>query len=254
MNRLSGKVAIVTGGASGIGEATCRLFAREGAAGVVIADIQDSLGRNLAADIEKSGGTAVFMHLDVTKEAEWVRVIRDTVTRYGRLNVVVHNAGMSGPLARARVEDATEEGWQLVMDVNATSAFLGTKHAIPEMRKAGGGSIICISSIYGIVGSRAGTAYHASKGAIRLFAKTAAVQYAADNIRVNSVHPGFTDTPMTAELHARPGVREERLSLTPLPRLGVPDDIAWGVLYLASDEASWVTGAELVIDGGMIAR
>lgn len=254
MNRMSGKVAIVTGGASGIGEATCRLFAREGAKGVVIADIQDATGRKLQDELRKSGGEAAFMHLDVTKEQEWVTVIRDTVSRYGRLDVVVHNAGMSGPHGRAKVEELTEEGWRLVMDVNATSAFLGTKHAIPQMRKAGGGSIVCVSSIYGIVGSRAGTAYHSSKGAIRLFTKSAAVQYASEKIRINSVHPGFTDTPMTQELHARPGVREERLNLTPLPRLGTPEDIAWGILYLASDESSWVTGAELVIDGGMIAR
>jgi NAD(P)-dependent dehydrogenase (short-subunit alcohol dehydrogenase family) len=254
MNRLSGKVAIVTGGASGIGAATSRLFAREGARGVVIADLQDSLGRKLQDEIKKAGGEATYMHLDVTREPEWVTVIRDTVARYGRLDVVVHNAGMSGPHGRARVEELTEEGWRMVMDVNATSAFLGTKHAIPEMRKAGGGSIVCVSSIYGMVGSRAGTAYHSSKGAIRLFSKSAAVQYAGERIRVNSVHPGFTDTPMTEELHARPGVREERLSLTPLPRLGVPEDIALGILFLASDESSWVTGAELVIDGGMTAR
>lgn len=254
MNRMSGKVAIVTGGASGIGEATCRLFAREGAKGVVIADIQDAPGRKLQDEVQKSGGDAAFMHLDVTKEQEWVAVIREIVSRYGRLDVVVHNAGMSGPHGRAKVEELTEEGWRQVMDVNATSAFLGTKHAIPQMRKAGGGSIVCVSSIYGIVGSRAGTAYHSSKGAIRLFTKSAAVQYASEKIRINSVHPGFTDTPMTQELHARPGVREERLNLTPLPRLGTPEDIAFGILYLASDESSWVTGAELVIDGGMIAR
>lgn len=254
MNRLKGKVAIVTGGASGIGAATCQAFAAEGARGVVIADIQDELGRKLEATLKKGNGEVAYMHLDVTKEAEWSAVIAKTVARFGRLDVVVHNAGMSGPHGRARVDEATEEGWQLVMDVNATSAFLGTKHAIPEMKKAGGGSIVCVSSIYGIVGSRAGTAYHASKGAIRLFSRSAAVQYAGDRIRVNSVHPGFVDSPMTADLHSRPGVREERLSLTPLPRLGLPEDIANGILYLASDEASWVTGAELVIDGGMTAR
>lgn len=254
MDRLKGKVAIVTGGASGIGAATSRIFAAEGARGVVIADLQDDLGRKLEAAIRKAGGEASFMHLDVTKETEWVKVIEGTVAKFGKLDVVVHNAGMSGPHGRARVEEATEEGWRLVMDVNATSAFLGTKHAIPAMRKAGGGSIVCVSSIYGIVGSRAGTAYHASKGAIRLFSRSAAVQYAGDRIRVNSVHPGFVESPMTAELHSRPGVREERLDLTPLARIGLPEDIANGILYLASDEASWVTGAELVIDGGMTAR
>lgn len=254
MDRLKGKVAIVTGGASGIGAATSRIFATEGARGVVIADVQDELGRKLEAVVRKSGGEAAFMHLDVTKEAEWIEVIESTVSKFGRLDVLVHNAGMSGPHGRARVEEATEEGWRLVMDVNATSAFLGTKHAIPAMRKGGGGSIVCVSSIYGIVGSRAGTAYHASKGAIRLFSRSAAVQYAGDRIRVNSVHPGFVESPMTAELHSRPGVKEERLDLTPLARIGLPEDIANGILYLASDEASWVTGAELVIDGGMTAR
>ncbi|MSP97072.1 MAG: glucose 1-dehydrogenase [Betaproteobacteria bacterium] len=252
--RLPGKVAIVTGGASGIGEATSRLFARNGAK-VVIADIQDERGKMVAGEIVNAGGEAVFMHLDVANEAAWERVIGDTVQRYGRLDVLVNNAGMSGPKARERVEQVQRENWDAVMAVNATSVALSMKHAIPQMQRAGGGSIINISSIYGIVGSLAGGAvYHASKGAVRTLSKLAAVQYAACKIRVNSVHPGFVDSPMTAELHSSPGVREERVSLTPIGRIGTPEDIAWGNLYLASDESSFVTGAEFVIDGGMTAR
>lgn len=251
--RLAGIVAIVTGGASGIGEATCRRFAEEGAS-VVIADVNDDRGRRLEAEIKSAGGEAAFIRLDVTDEDRWVAVVAETVDRYGKLDVVVNNAGMSGRFGRPVVEETTVEGWDAVFDVNAKGVFLGTKHAIPEMRKAGGGSIINVSSIFGNVGSRGGTAYHASKGACRTFTKAAAVQYAAEGIRVNSVHPGFVDTPMTEGLHAQPGVREERTRVTPLGRLGVPDDIAHGIVYLASDESRWVTGSELVIDGGMTAQ
>jgi cyclopentanol dehydrogenase len=251
--RLEGKVAIVTGGASGIGEATSRIFAEHGAK-VVITDIQDERGRMVAGEIGKAGGTAVYERLDVSKEQEWERVVAETVKRFGKLNVLVNNAGMSGPRGRAWVEATTVENWDIVMSVNSTGVFLGTKHAIGPMRKAGGGSVVNISSIYGIVGSKSGAVYSASKGAVRAFTKVAAIQYAADNIRVNSVHPGFVESPMTEELHARPGVREERVALTPAGRIGTPIDIAYGNLYLASDESSFVTGAELVIDGGMIAR
>ena len=252
--RLVGKVAIVTGGASGIGEATSRLFARHGAK-VVIADIQDERGKMVADSIARSGGEAAYMRLDVADEAQWERTVAGTVKRFGKLDVLVNNAGMSGPRGREPIEAAKRENWDTVMAVNATGVLLGMKHAIPEMRKAGGGSIINISSIYGIVGAKTGGAvYHASKGAVRILSKLGGVQYASDRIRVNSVHPGFVDSPMTEELHSRPGVREERISLTPIGRIGTPEDIAWGNLYLASDEASFVTGAELVIDGGMTAR
>lgn len=252
--RLDGKVAIVTGGASGIGAAACRLFAREGAAGVVIADVNEELGHKVAGEIQARGGNAIFVRLDVTDEQQWIDAVKAAVERYGRLDVVVNSAGMSGPLARARVEETTVEGWDIVHAVNAKGVFLGTKHAIPEMRRAGGGSIINIASIFGIVGSRASTSYHSSKGAVRAFTKAAAVQYAPEKIRVNAIYPGFTDTPMTEDLHSQPGERERRTALTPLGRLGRPDDIAWGCVYLASDESSFVTGSELVIDGGMIAR
>ncbi len=252
--RLAGKVAIVTGGASGIGEATSRLFAAHGAR-VVVADIQDERGRMVAGSIGRSGGKAVYLRLDVSKEPDWEAAVRDTVARYGKLDVLVNNAGMSGPKGREQVEQVQRENWDAVMAVNATSVVLGMKHAVPLMRQTGGGSIINISSIYGIVGSKhGGAAYHASKGAVRTLSKLAAVQYGSDRIRVNSVHPGFVDSPMTAELHSRPGVREERVSLTPIGRIGTPEDIALGNLYLASDEASFVTGIELVIDGGMTAQ
>ena len=250
--RLEGKVAIVSGGASGIGEATSRLFAAEGAS-VVIADINDELGAALESDIRDGGGEAAYLKLDVRDEEQWRAVVAETVTRFGKLDIVVNNAGISAP-GRPPTEEQTVEGWDAVMAVNAKGVFLGTKHAIPEMRKAGGGSIVNISSIYGNVGSKGGTAYHASKGACRSFSKAAAIQYAGEQIRVNSVHPGFVDTPMTAELHSLPGVHEERVAKTPLGRMGLPEDIAYGILYLASDESRFVTGSELVIDGGMTAQ
>ena len=250
--RLEGKVAIVSGGASGIGEATSRLFAAEGAS-VVIADVDDKRGPALESDIRNDGGEAAFIKLDVTDEDQWRAVVAETVARFGKLDIVVNNAGISSP-GRPPTEEQTVEGWDAVMAVNARGVFLGTKHAIPEMRKAGGGSIINISSIYGNVGSKGGTAYHASKGAVRAFSKAAAIQYADVNIRVNSVHPGFVDTPMTDGLHSQPGVREERVARTPIGRMGVPEDIAYGILYLASDESGFVTGSELVIDGGMTAQ
>lgn len=252
--RLEGKVAIVTGGASGIGAATCKFFAREGMKGVVVADIDDEKGRQVAAEIEDAGGSAFFVHLDVSDEQQWKDAVAATVARYGKLNVTVNNAGMSVPAARQNVENTTLEVWNQMHAVNLTGVFLGTKHSVPEMRRAGSGSIINISSIYGIVGSKSGTAYHSAKGGVRAFTKSVAIQYAPEQIRVNSIHPGFADTGMTAELHAQPGERERRSALTPLGRIGQPEDMAWGCVYLASDESSFVTGAELVIDGGMIAQ
>lgn len=248
--RVEGKVALVSGGARGIGAATAKLLAREGAA-VVLADVLEADGRATEAEIAEAGGRATFMPLDVTDEDSWQQVIDATVSTYGKLDVVVNNAGISG---RAAVEETEEETWDRVMDVNGKGVFLGTKLAIPELRKAGGGSIINISSIYGIIGSETSAAYHASKGAVRIFTKAAAIQYAAEGIRVNSVHPGFVDSPMTAASHALPEVHNLRIERTPLGRMGRPEDIAAGILYLASDESSFVTGSELVIDGGMTAR
>ena len=245
-SRLAGKVAIVTGGASGIGESTSRVFVREGAK-VVIGDIDEARGNALASEL---GDDAVFQVLDVTSESAWNAAVEVATSRWGRLDVVVNNAGMSGAKGRPVVEDVVLDDWNDVFAVNSTGVMLGTRAGIAEMRKAGGGSIINVSSIFGIVGSRAGAAYHASKGAARTFSKAAAVQYAKDNIRVNSVHPGFTDTPMTLDIHSDPEIHEFRVGMTPMGRLGKPEDIANGILYLASDESAWVTGIELVIDGG----
>ena len=252
--RLSGKVAIVTGGASGIGAATCRLFAEEGAKGVVIADINEELGGEVADQIREQGGDAFYIFLDVSDEQQWIDTVAATVERYGRLDVTVNNAGMSTWESRKNVEDTTLEIWNRMHAVNVTGVFLGTKYSIPEMRKVGGGSIINISSIYGIVGSKSGTSYHSAKGGVRTFTKATAIQYAAENIRSNSIHPGFADTGMTAELHAQPAEHARRISQTPIGRMGTPEDMAWGCLYLASDESSFVTGVELPIDGGMTAQ
>jgi NAD(P)-dependent dehydrogenase (short-subunit alcohol dehydrogenase family) len=251
--RLAGKVAIVTGGASGIGRATCRLFGREGAR-VAVADVDEAGGRAVATEVVRDGGRATFHRLDVTAEEEWANVIDDVLREHGRLDVLVNNAGRGGGPARAVAERVALEDWNVTMGVNATGLMLGTKHAIPAMRRAGGGAIVNVVSIYAMVGSRAATAYHASKGAARALTRATAVQYASEGIRVNAVFPGFVETAMTAEIHARPGVREERTALTPLGRLGEPEDIAPGILYLASDEARFATGTELVIDGGMTPR
>ncbi len=248
-DRLSGKVAIVTGGASGIGEATSQIFVGEGAK-VLIGDIDAAKGEALESDLTPN---AVFQNLDVTSEEDWRAAVETVESKWGRLDIVVNNAGMSGPKGRVVVEEVNVDDWNDVFAVNSTGVMLGTRSGIKSMKKTGGGSIINVSSIFGIVGSRAGAAYHASKGAARTFSKAAAVQYAPDNIRVNSVHPGFTDTPMTTDIHSVKEIRDFRLGMTPMGRLGVPEDIAYGILYLASDESSWVTGIELVIDGGEIA-
>ena len=249
--RLAGKVAFISGGARGMGETEARLFAENGAK-VVIGDVLEAEGRQVAADISGSGGDAMFVPLDVTSESDWERAVAATVERYGRLDVRVNNAGISG---RSMVEDTRVEDWERVMDINAKGVFLGTRCAIPEMQKVGGGSIINISSQLGLVGTdNSSPQYQASKGAVRIFTKTTAIQYAADGIRANSVHPGPIVTPMTEERRADPATRELMLSRIPLARYGQPIDVAYGVLYLASDESSFVTGSELVIDGGWTAR
>ena len=246
--RLEGKVALISGGARGMGAEEALLFAREGAK-VVIADVLDE-GRDIAAQI--GGGQAIFARLDVTNEGDWQRAVSLAEEVYKRLDILVNNAGVS---AVGGIEDTTEEEWDRVMAVNAKGVFLGTKYAIPAMQRAGGGSIINISSQLGIVAmNESSPQYIASKGAVRLLTKSTAIQYAADGIRCNSVHPGPIVTPMTEGRRSDPAVRELMTSRIPLGRYGEAIDVAYGVLYLASDEASFVTGSELVIDGGWVAQ
>ncbi len=248
--RLTGKVAFISGGARGMSAAEARLFASEGAS-VAIGDILEEEGRRLEAEINESG-QCIFVRLDVTSEADWRNAIAATVRRFGRLDILVNNAGVS---AHGRVEDVTEADWDRVMDINARGVFLGTKHAIPEMRRAGGGSIINISSQLGLVGTDTSSPqYQASKGAVRLLTKATAIQYAREGIRCNSVHPGPIVTPMTERSRADPERYRLMLSRIPMGRFGLPEEVAAGVLYLASDESAYVTGSELVIDGGWTAQ
>jgi len=248
--RLENKVALISGGARGMGAAEARLFVNEGAK-VVIGDVLEEVGRQTEAQINEAGGECLFVHLDVTSESNWQDVVAATVARFGKLDILVNNAGIRGG---GTVEETTSELWDTVMDINAKGVFLGTKAAIPEMRKVGGGSIINISSIWGIVGSGGASAYHASKGAVRLLTKATAIQYAGEGIRANSVHPGPIATPMTEAMQADPDRNLEWLRNTPLGRWGEPEDVAYGVLFLASDESSFMTGSELVIDGGWTAQ
>ena len=247
--RLKNKVAIVTGGASGIGEATVRLFVENGAK-VGIADIDKEKGMNLEKELNSSSETVFFKFLDVSSESDWESFTEEIIEKWGKLDILVNNAGLSGATGRAVVEETTLDNWNDVFAINSTGVMLGTRSSIKYMKTNGSGSIVNVSSIFGIVGSKGGAAYHASKGAARIFSKAAAVQYATDKIRVNSVHPGFTDTPMTLDIHSDSDIREYRENMTPLGRLGNPEDIAYGILYLSSDESSWVTGTELIIDGG----
>jgi NAD(P)-dependent dehydrogenase (short-subunit alcohol dehydrogenase family) len=248
--RLEGKVALISGGARGIGAATARLFAREGAS-VVVGDLLENEGRGIEEDVNNGGGQAVFVRVDVTKEADWGRVVDSAIARFGRLDILMNNAAI---LRKETVLDTTERIWDEVMAVNAKGVFLGTKAAIHAMRKSGGGSIINVSSTSGLVGTQRTAAYQASKGAVRIFTKVTAIQYARDGIRANSIYPGPIDTEMIAARLATPEQRAEVNAHVPLGRIGVVDDIAYGALFLASDESSYVTGAELVIDGGVTAR
>jgi len=248
--RLENKVALISGGARGMGAAEARLFASEGAK-VVIGDVLDEEGRQTEAEINETGGECLFVRLDVTSENNWQEIVAATVARFGKLDILVNNAGIARP---GTVEETTSELWETIMDINAKGVFLGTRAAIPEMRKAGGGSIINISSIYGLVGSGGSTAYPASKGAVRLLTKSTAIQYAGEGIRANSVHPGYISTPMTEAIGVDPDRNQRILASTPLGRWGEPEDVAYGVLFLASDESSFMTGSELVIDGGWTAQ
>ena len=248
--RLEGKVAIITGGASGMGAEECRIFAREGAK-VVIADVSEDLGRQVEAEIAESGGEAVFMHLDVTSEDAWDEAVKATVERYGKVDILVNNAGISGT---HHPDTMSTEAWDTFMDINAKGVFLGMKSVIPQMQAEGGGSIVNISSISGFVGNYGNhMGYNASKGAVRIVTKSAAVQYAQDGIRVNSVHPGVMP-PMRSSSHARnPDAPVPLMDHVPMGRRGETGEVGNAVLFLASDEASYITGAELVVDGGLTA-
>jgi len=264
MDRVKGKVAIVTGGGGDLGAATALLLAKEGAK-VVITDVDETRGKKVVEDIRRDGGTAIFLKHDVTNEQNWKEVIDKTVSEFGKLDVLVNNAGV---FSRNPIEDIPLEEWRWVIGINLDGVFLGTKHGIRAMKKTGGGSIINISSVAGLVGMAPPTsAYAASKGAVRLFSKSAAIQCSKAvhdyNIRVNSLHPGFIMTPMLEKVFqtemASTGrtyeeVRRTREEWAPMGRLGTPLDVAYGVLYLASDESAYVTGTELVIDGGYTAR
>ena len=249
--RLENKVALISGGARGMGAAHAKLFAKEGAK-VVIGDILEEEGRRTEAEINEVGGECLFIRLDVTSEADWQQAVAAAVARFGKLDILVNNAGV---VSRGTLEDTTVEEWDRVMNVNAKGVFLGTKAAIPEMRRAGGGSIVNTSSISGNVGQDSlQPVYNASKGAVRIFTKSAAIQYAKDGIRVNSVHPGAVDTPMAGARLADPELQKQADARNPLGRTAQPVEISYGVLYLVSDEASFVTGSELVIDGGYTAQ
>lgn len=251
MGRLDGKVVLISGGARGQGATEAKMMANEGAK-VVFGDILGDEGKMVEAEIAELGLEATYVHLDVTKEADWISAVETAVNRYGKLDILVNNAGI---LIRKSIEETTEEDWDRIMAINAKGVFFGTKHSIPAMRQAGGGSIVNISSTAGLVGSLDGSpSYTATKGAVRLFTKATAIQYAKENIRCNSVHPGPIDTEMIKDTMSDPERMERRMQRLPLKKIGTVEDIAYGVIYLASDEASFVTGSELVIDGGTTAE
>jgi cyclopentanol dehydrogenase len=248
--RLQNKVALISGGAKGMGAVEAKLFAKEGAK-VVIGDVLEAEGKQIEAAINETGGECLFVPLDVTDENQWNEAVAATLGRFGKLDILINNAGIFRTNA---VEETSSAEWDQVMDINAKGVFLGAKAAIPAMREAGGGSIINLSSVAGLVGAAYSSAYSASKGAVRLFTKSTAIQYATDGVRCNSIHPGVIQTDMTKEAIADSQFKAQRLDPTPLARLGQPEDVAYGALYLASDESSFVTGAELVIDGGWTAQ
>lgn len=248
MKRAENKVVIVTGGALGIGRETCILLAKEGA-NVAVTDILDQEGEELVTEIKESGGRAEYWHLDVSNEKEVEKVYSEVVEKFGQLDATVNNAGIAG--VDKPTHELTESEWDSVMDVNVKGVFFCTKHAILHMQKSGGGSVVNLSSIYGIIGAGDIPHYHASKGAVRLMAKNDALIYAKDKIRVNSVHPGFIWTPLVEEFGKNiPNFRDNLDKLHPIGHVGEPIDIAYGILYLVSDESKFVTGSELIIDGG----
>ena len=255
MNRLKDKVAVVTGGSLGIGQAIVRRMAEEGAR-VAILDVLDTEGGSLEGELRARDRNVKYWHCDVAREAQVASVLEAVAAQFGRIDILVNNAGVAG--ASKPTHEITEAEWDFVQGVNVKGVFFGTKHAIAHLRKAGGGSIINLSSIYGLVGAPDVPPYHASKGAVRLMSKTDALLYAPDRIRVNSIHPGFIWTPMVEKHLSGLGDidagRKAVDALHPLGHMGEPDDIAWAAVYLASDESKFVTGTELVVDGGYTAR
>ena len=253
MGRLEGKVALISGGAKGMGEIEARMFAEEGAS-LVIADILDDRGKNLASEISEisSSGECVYVHLDVRNMSEWNTVVETAIRTFGKLDILVNNAGVT---SRMMLLDTPEEDWDRVLDINSKGTFLGIKATVPAMRESGGGSIVNISSQMGLVGGDfSSPQYQASKGAVRLLTKSVAVQYAAENIRCNSVHPAPIETDMTAGMRADKEKFADMIRRIPMGRYGKPEEVAYAVIYLASDESSFVTGSEVVVDGGWTAQ
>ncbi|SFN50247.1 SDR family NAD(P)-dependent oxidoreductase [Marinobacter pelagius] len=256
MDRLKGKVAVITGGSHGIGAAAVTRMVEEGAA-VAILDCLDDEGNALVKKLSGEGHQVAYWHCDVGDEENVKTAINEAADKFGHIDVLVNNAGISGP--NKPTHELTEEEWDLVQRVNVKGVFFCTKHVIPHMKKAGRGSIINMSSIYGLVSAPDIPPYHASKGAVRLMTKTDAMLYAPDNIRANSIHPGFIWTPMV-EGHLKTtgddldAAKQATAGLHPLGHMGEPDDIAWGVVFLASEESKFMTGSELVIDGGYTAH
>ncbi len=247
--RLEGKIALVTGAAAGMGESAARIFAREGAK-VVVADLLEKEGGAVAASMVSAGGEAMFLRMDVSGEEQWREAVRATVKRYGRLDVLVNNAGISGAVP----DRMSTEYFDKLMAINVRGTVLGMKYAIPEMQKAGGGAIVNLSSISGFVGQEfVHMGYNGAKAAIRMMTKSAAVQYAKDGIRVNSVHPGLMPPMRTSVTAADPKLREKLLESVPMRRPGRVEEAAYAILFLASDEASYITGTEVVVDGGFLA-
>lgn len=256
MERVKGKVAIVTGGALGIGRSACILLAREGAM-VAVTDVLDEKGKELAGEIQAAGGAAAYWHMDVANESQVEAAFADVRRTWGKIDILVNNAGISG--VNKPTDEIREEEWDRLMAVNVKGVFFCTKHAIPHMKANGSGSIVNLSSIYGIVGAADFPPYHASKGAVRLMTKNDALLYAPHKIRVNSIHPGYIWTPLVERVGKEmPGglesFRKTLDSKHPIGTVGEPDDIGWGIVYLASDEAKFITGSELVIDGGYTAQ
>jgi NAD(P)-dependent dehydrogenase (short-subunit alcohol dehydrogenase family) len=250
MDRLAGRTAIITGAASGIGKATAQRLASEGA-NVVVTDINDAAGQLVVTELTGNGYTARFVHHDVTKAEDWQRVIDETVEVYSTLDILVNNAGMGDLLD---IDEASIEDWDRTIAIDQTSIFLGMKLASRHLKASGHGSVINISSIFGISGGfGTSPAYHAAKGAVRTLTKNVALLWAQQGVRVNSIHPGFIDTPLLATAKDTP-FEQVMIDLTPMGRLGKPEEIAAAVAFLASDDASFVTGCELAVDGGYLAR